>query len=195
MYGLKFGRLTVVSRAHTNGHIYWNCLCDCGNMAAVASNKLRGGRTISCGCARKTHGRSGRDKVYRVWLSLRERCNNPRCKSYANYGGRGITVCAEWDSFEQFVLDMGPRPEGYTIERIDNNGGYSAGNCRWATAHEQMQNTRNIRKITFMGVTRHLSAWAWHFQVSLSTLWMWCAKYGDQVALQRALDRYGARHG
>jgi hypothetical protein len=190
--GQKFGRLTVVSRGPTNGHIYWVCTCECGGTATVASNRLRLGRTTSCGCARGTHHESKSGSVtpmYRVWMQMRERCNNPKSKSYKNYGGRGITVCPEWDSYPQFAADMGERPPGHSLDRKDNDGPYAPWNCRWATALEQMANTRAVRVICFDGRVQHLSAWAREFGVPVPTLHTWLWKYGEAEAMNKALRR------
>ncbi len=193
MLGLKFNKLTVVAKAHTAGHIYWTCVCECGGVTVVAGNKLRGGKTMSCGCARQKHGgsRVGRvDKLYKVWLSMRERCNNTKQKNYNNYGGRGITVCIEWGSYATFSADMGMRPVGHTLERIDNDKGYSKDNCRWATYQEQAENTRVVRMIEFNGVTKHLSGWARFYNIPTPTLHTWCKRLGEQAALTKAMSKY-----
>lgn len=106
-----------------------------------------------------THGKS-RTVEYRAWVHMRERCSNPNTQHFDRYGGRGISVCERWDSFENFYADMGPRPQGMSIERIDVNGNYCPENCKWATKVEQMSNTRRSRLFTFYGKTLTLSAWA-----------------------------------
>jgi hypothetical protein len=105
-----------------------------------------------------THGMT-KTTTYNTWQGLRARCENPSNKDYANYGGRGIRVCAAWEAFECFLADMGPKPPGLTIERIDNDGPYSKENCRWATVAEQNRNRRNVRRLTFRGETRLLPDW------------------------------------
>ena len=100
------------------------------------------------------------------WMMMRQRCNNPAFTYYANYGGRGIRVCSRWDSFDMFVRDMGPRPEGTTLDRIDSQGHYEPGNCRWASAKTQANNRRSNRQLTAHGKTMNLSEWATELGVS-----------------------------
>ncbi|MCK5015416.1 MAG: AP2 domain-containing protein [Candidatus Omnitrophica bacterium] len=152
----KFGRLTVICRVENdkNGIAVWRCLCVCGNIKNIRGNNLVRG-TKSCGCLQKesaskcfmTHGMRNTSE-YKVWLDIRQRCNNPNNKSYVNYGGRGITVCEKWLKFENFFEDMGNRPDGLTIERIDNDKGYYKENCKWATYSEQGRNKRSLKNKT-----------------------------------------------
>lgn len=193
----KFRKLLVVSPAHKlpDGHQAWTCLCDCGKQVVVAGNHLKKPNgTESCGCVRRKHGASRHGSVeplYRVWLAMRERCNNPLNKAYKNYGGRGIAVCAEWEDYTVFVRDMGERPRGRSLDRIDNNGPYSKQNCRWATTREQAQNSRNARWITFNGETKVLSEWARTFGMPVPTLHAWLRDTGEAEGMQRALRRKG----
>lgn len=194
MIGLKFRMLTVVSKAHKlpDGHTAWVCRCDCGRAVTVAGNHLKkASGTVSCGCVRRKHGESrafGCTPLYRVWLSMRERCNNPLSGSYVDYGGRGITVCPEWDDYLVFKADMGERPAGRSLDRIDNDGPYSKENCRWATRTEQAANTRVARWITFNGDRKVLSEWARYFGMPAPTLHTWI-KADEQEGMRRALRR------
>jgi hypothetical protein len=152
----RFGRLVVVDRAGSqSGHSTWLCRCDCGRRKPILGESLRRGLTQSCGClqrewaAKGTHGhtrnRTG-TKTYRAWQSAKDRCFNPRCEDYPNYGGRGIRMCDRWrNDYAAFLADMGESPPGLTLDRIDNDGDYEPGNCRWATLLEQARNKRAPR--------------------------------------------------
>lgn len=152
--GERYGDLLVVAEA---GHAPRSrrlvaCRCECGEETIVRVDMIRSGHTSSCGCGSretrrvKTHGMT-ESPEYLSWKGMIQRCTNPKHTSYEYYGARGITICQRWrDSFEAFLVDMGSRPEGKTLDRIDNDGNYEPGNCRWATASEQNSNQRPRRR-------------------------------------------------
>lgn len=131
---------------------------------------------------RLTHGMN-RTPTYRAWCSMHERCYNKSYRQYADYGGRGITVCARWASFECFLEDMGVVPSGLTLERIDNAKGYGPGNCKWATRSEQAQNKRNNRFVTVGEITKTVTAWARSIGISRRALEQRIARGGEARAV------------
>jgi hypothetical protein len=167
--GQRFGRLKVIAdappRLAPNGVSILRslCVCDCQKQVVVQNSLLRKGLTKSCGClrvevSRATHYVHGHHTIgnqtptYTTWQSMRQRCDDPNCHAFQHYGGRGIVVCDRWKRFENFLADMGERPSGLEIDRINNDGNYEPGNCRWATRKEQMRNTRQNKICTVRGV-------------------------------------------
>jgi hypothetical protein len=158
--GRKFGRLVVLKVAgrNKNQETTWLCLCQCGTQKVVCGSHLRGGYVKSCGCLNvelikkrfTTHGLIG-TPIYRSWAAMLSRCRNPKDQACKHYGGRGIHVCGRWQRFENFFTDMGEKPKGLTIERINNDKGYFPANCKWATATEQVRN-RRINKNNRTGI-------------------------------------------
>jgi hypothetical protein len=149
--GKRFGRWIVTDYAQNQR---WSCICDCGVRADVDGFYLRSGTSKSCGCLQRElakaqftkHGMTG-SREYRSWESMKSRCFNPKRHHYENYGGRGISVCKRWaNSFEEFFADMGPRPAGCSLDRIDPSKGYTPANCRWADAKLQRQNQRPVKR-------------------------------------------------
>lgn len=191
--GRRFGRLTVLSRAENrNGVTYWLCKCDCGNEKEIRASHLKDGGTTSCGCyceevreefykIRDARPRSTRkqERLYRIWKGLRSRCNNKNYPKHSRYGGRGITVCKEWDDY--LVFKIWALENGYSdelqIDRIDNDGNYGPSNCRWVTSKQNCNNKSTCHYLTVNGTTHTLSEWADITGVPMRTIWM-RIKYG-----------------
>ena len=175
--GKKFGMLTVLSRDHKGNDRKWyyKCLCDCGNIVVVRSNALTCGNTKSCGCKkgkRNTHHLS-KTRIYRIWVNMKDRCNNISNPSYERYGGKGVIVCEEWRNdffaFKNWAFQHGYN-ECLSIDRIDMNGNYEPSNCRWATAQEQADNKTNNIRITIDGKTQDLQQWCNEYGIKRSTV-------------------------
>ena len=182
--GHKYGRLTAIECVGKNKHNYamWRCLCDCGKETIVAGKSLWTGITKSCGCLNiesstdrivslnKTHGKT-HTRLFRVWSSIKNRCENPNATNYSAYGGRGITICPQWkndfDAFYEWAMEHGYDPDAkrgvYTVDRIDNRKGYSPENCRLASSKEQANNRRNTRFVTVNGICKSTADWARYY--------------------------------
>lgn len=168
MTGQRIGHLLITGYAYSKKggsgtYAYWNCLCDCGEITVMRGSHLRSKRIKSCGCVKAelaanygntkiTHGctRNGKSTPeYESWSQMKKRCYNKKHEAYNRYGGRGITVCDRWkNSFENFFADMGVRPDGMSLDRINNNKGYYPENCKWATMLEQSRNKCNNHLVT-----------------------------------------------
>lgn len=164
--GRTFGKLTVIRREGTRKRRQgtqptWLCNCECGKTAVVGGVELRHGLTKSCGCLQRPHGMFGTPE-YKAWTSMKGRCENPRARQYKNYGARGISVAERWRvSFATFLADMGRRPTSkHSIDRINNDGNYEPGNCRWATKTQQARNTRVSRVLSAGGTSATIPEWA-----------------------------------
>ena len=191
LVGMKYGRLAVISAAEDQvsasgrHRTMWECLCDCGNRVVVRGTCLTQGVTKSCGCFQREgiskraskHGGFG-SRLYAIWISMRQRCYNPNNNAYHNYGGRGISICAEWDDFAAFrewAYSTGYKenaPRGtFTIDRIDVDGDYSPNNCRWSNMKVQSNNKRETLYLEYNHERRPLSEWASIIGVDYTTIW------------------------
>lgn len=180
--GQRFGRLVAekdIGLIH--GARRWLCRCDCGKITISTASTLRGGNTKSCGCLRQekskarftTHGAKVDKTVtpeYVVWSLMRDRCSNPSNKKFDYYGGKGIKVCQRWDDFSLFLADMGTRPPGLTIDRINADGDYEPCNCRWATRKEQSRNREYCRRVVWDGKEQLLWKLADEYGVPVHTV-------------------------
>lgn len=184
LIGQTFSRLTVIEgpiriRSGEGICLVWRCACTCGAIKDINGSNLRLRKTLSCGCLQKerasavsiTHGMS-RSSEYNIWCKMHLRCEDPKVKNYNNYGGRGISVCERWGTFENFIFDMGLRPtRKHSIERLNNNLGYGPTNCIWATAKTQCNNTRVNVNLTFNGETLTLAQWSARIGIKDKTLY------------------------
>jgi hypothetical protein len=178
MIGQKFAMLTVLYRGvrDMDGNLLVLCECDCGTATLLRELDVTRGKVKSCGCLRRSgdpyrrHGyraRIGYRRVYQAWKAMRQRCTNPY---YPHYHGRGIKVCERWDSFENFLADMGEPPEGMSLDRKNVDGNYEPGNCRWADKVTQMNNRRDTVRVEVDGRSQTFSQWAAELGVSRETL-------------------------
>ena len=183
--GQRFGRLTVIGRTDDyvspKGHklVRWLCECDCGNKSCVTTSSLKKGESKSCGCLNReisrkrllTHGDS-EARLYHIWRRMKDRCNTETDKNYHHYGGRGISVCQEWDDyvvFKEWALNSGYN-EQLTIDRINVDGNYEPSNCRWVDWTVQANNKRNNHYITYKNKTQSMKDWSNELSIDYSTL-------------------------
>lgn len=169
LVGMVFGRWTVLCQSKNrsyNGNVKWMCRCQCGTEKEVAGDFLKRHRSTSCGCYQREqmrwnnlHGVSHTPE-HIAWMSMLYRCENPNDASYKHYGGRGISVCDEWHDIKNFIADMGCKPPGTSLDRIDVNSNYNKHNCRWATSKEQQNNKRNTIFLTLNGASKTISEWS-----------------------------------
>jgi hypothetical protein len=178
--GQRFARLVVLGKSTTRiygSQLAWDCQCDCGLIKPMLTSVLKSKSTKSCGCLKRectppdltTHGMSYYSGI-KTWQGMLNRCNNAANKDYFWYGGRGIKVCARWLDPRNFAEDMGEKPPGYSLDRIDTNGDYCPENCRWATPAQQGANKRNNRMLEHDGQVLHLSEWCRRLGVKASTV-------------------------
>lgn len=181
----KFGRLTPVRRVENVGKVtVWLCICDCGNYKKIRYPDLMSGRTVSCGCKHKEnllkrnlkHGMAttnNRSRLYRIWAGMKSRCTNKNATHYDRYGGRGITVCKEWlndfETFRDWALANGYK-ENLSIDRIDNNGNYEPGNCKWVTDKGQGRNRSTNALYTINRTEKSLAEWCENYNISYKTV-------------------------
>ncbi len=172
--GKVFGRLTVVGFSHRyKSDYYWNCICECENTKIIKRGSLISGVTKSCGCLSKeksTKHNLCNTSTYNTWEGMIQRCTNHNATRYISYGEKGITVCDKWLSFEGFYEDMGLRPIGTTLDRVDNNSGYYKENCRWATKQQQDNNRSSNINITYQNKTQTLMQWSRELGINWNTL-------------------------
>ncbi len=194
--GDVFGRWVVLSFAGRpqRSRERWLCRCSCGTTKSVKGDSLKRRTSVSCGCyfrerraaKAKTHGLS-QSKTYLSWVGMRNRCLRKNAVGYKDYGGRGIRVCAAWrNSFAAFLADMGEKPPGTSLDRIDNNGNYEPKNCRWATPSEQARNSRRTRMVTYAGESLSAIEWAERTNVCYQTFIGWLNRYGTEKAFECA---------
>lgn len=175
MTGRKLGRLTVL---HLSGRTptKWACKCDCGAVVSIAAGNLRRNNSPVRSCKSCSHAstnwhRTRRTRTYISWERMISRCLSESCPGFRDYGGRGIRVCDRWKDFTAFYEDMGDRPKGTTLGRINNDGDYEPGNCRWETHVQQARNKRNTRKVSHQGLDLTLAEWSERTGIKYCTLW------------------------
>lgn len=182
LIGQKFGRLTVIKKGpkKQGGKQYWMCKCECGNTKSVYQYNLISGQTQSCGCLQKEIAKSNLTKhgfsktpIYKIWEAMKRRCDSPKSQRYASYGGRGITYCADWKTFEgfyQWASTSGYKP-GMSIERVDVDKNYCPENCKWIPLKDQPKNKTTSDRYTYRGETKCLTDWCNDLNISYSTVY------------------------
>lgn len=208
--GLRYGHLVMLERAHKyekNGSYYWKCKCDCGNITYATPQSLRSGRQVSCGCVRRESARNvglknathheTNTRLFNLWNNILLRCENHNAVSYKRYGGRGIKVCPEWHeytAFRDWALSHGYNKDAKrgesTIDRIDNNGDYEPGNCRFVSMKGQNNNRRNNVRVEYNGESHTISEWAEITGIRYSTLY---CRYTDGVRGSRLFAKKDLR--
>jgi len=193
--GQTFGFLTAVElgpKLKATSGAWWLCRCECGSVKSIRSSDLVNNKVRSCGCKHQElkgasltkHGGKG-TRTYRIWQAMKNRCRNPNMVSYARYGGRGITVCPEWEKFENFLADMGECSDGMSIDRIENDKGYMPSNCRWATREEQASNTSKNIIIEHNGKSMTRTQWERELGLGATTL---RSRFRSGMSLEKALQ-------
>jgi len=190
MTGNRYGRLSVIEMSGYNNHNQrlWRCVCDCGNESEVIGFLLRQGQTKSCGCLLKEsiaavnykHGKS-KSQIWSIHRSMMDRCYLETSHAYSRYGGRGIDVCERWHDFENFYADMGNKPKGMSLERVDNNKGYFPDNVRWANSKDQANNRRSNVMLELNGKIQTMQQWCDELGLRIGTVWARLNVYGYSV--------------
>lgn len=200
--GDRYGMLTVLREGEPVGAQKQRAVivrCDCGTEKQVRLGELRNGKTVSCGCHRlkilragraPQHGESHHNTTveYKTWDGIIQRCTNPKCGIFHRYGGRGISVCHRWLTYENFLEDMGRRPDDCSIERLNNSGDYEPDNCVWADRRVQQNNKRTNLRYTINGTTQTLAQWCRQYRKNYHTIWR---RVKGGKTIEEALDLTG----